>query len=172
MEIVDNFLPSHEFKDLRSNILGDYFPWYFNEGILSPIKDPFRVSGYHDVGKYQFTHTFFIPQQKPSKWYSIIHSCLGKIRPKKLFRIKANLNPKTLSHESGGYHIDIKNASSSSTTSIMYINTNNGWTEFENGDKVECVENRMVFFDSNIKHNGVSCTDQLRKVVINFNYER
>ena len=41
-----------------------------------------------------------------------------------------------------------------------------------NGDKVECVENRMVIFDSNLKHEGVSCTDQQRKVVINFNYER
>ena len=56
-------------------------------------------------------------------------------------------------------------------TSIFYINTNNGWTEFANGDRVKCVENRLVTFDSNLKHQGVTCTDKKRKIVINLNYE-
>ena len=57
-------------------------------------------------------------------------------------------------------------------TSIFYLNTNNGWTQFKKGGKVKCVENRLVTFDSNLEHAGVTCTDQKRKVVINFNYER
>ena len=89
------------------------------------------------------------------------------MRPKRLERIKANSNPQTSSHFKGGYHIDYSNI----TTSILYINTNNGWTQFKNGDKVNCIENRMVIFDSNLEHEGVSSTDQKRKVVINFNYE-
>ena len=46
-----------------------------------------------------------------------------------------------------------------------------GWTQFKKGGKVKCVENRMVIFDSNLEHTGFSCTDQKRKVVVNFNYE-
>jgi hypothetical protein len=28
----------------------------------------------------------------------------------------------------------------------------------------------MVIFDSNIKHAGITCTDEKRRVVVNFNY--
>ena len=48
--------------------------------------------------------------------------------------------------------------------------TNNGYTEFENGMKVESVENRWVSFPEDIKHRGTSCTDEKVRVVINFNY--
>ena len=43
---------------------------------------------------------------------------------------------------------------------------------FKKGGKVKCIENRLVTFDSNLEHAGVTCTDKKRKVVINFNYER
>ena len=55
-------------------------------------------------------------------------------------------------------------------TSTYYINTNNGWTEFEDGGKVESVANRMLVFDSNLVHGGVSCTDEKTRILINFNY--
>ena len=56
------------------------------------------------------------------------------------------------------------------TTSILYLNTNNGWTAIKGYGKVENVANRMVIFDSNLQHSGVTCTDKNRRVVINFNY--
>ena len=56
------------------------------------------------------------------------------------------------------------------TTSILYVNTNNGYTKFEDGTIVESVANRLVSFPSNMKHTGTSCTDEKTRVVINFNY--
>ena len=56
------------------------------------------------------------------------------------------------------------------TTSIFYVNTNNGYTKFEDGTKVESVANRMITFPSNMKHTGTSCTDEKKRIVINFNY--
>jgi len=50
------------------------------------------------------------------------------------------------------------------------LNTCNGWTKFKKGGKVDCVANRVVIFNSNLEHAGITCTDQKRKVVINFNY--
>ena len=56
------------------------------------------------------------------------------------------------------------------TTSIFYVNTNDGYTLFEDGTKVESVANRMLSFPANMRHTGTTCTDQQIRIVINFNY--
>tara|TARA_B100000029_G_C17257360_1_gene845062 strand:- start:74 stop:571 length:498 start_codon:yes stop_codon:yes gene_type:complete len=163
MKIVDNFLSPSQFEKIQSIMMGTQFPWYFNNSMDNRGDE-----------RYQFTHTFYRFERKESSYlYPTIHDCLRELRPKKLYRIKSNLNPQSPSHERGDYHRDFfkRKHGFDCTTSILYINTNNGWTQFKNGDKVDCVENRMVIFDSNQEHQGVSCTDQKRKVVINFNYE-
>ena len=58
------------------------------------------------------------------------------------------------------------------TTAILYINTNNGYTKFKKGGKVKSVANRVVIFDSNLEHMGYACTNEKRRIVVNFNYER
>ena len=73
-------------------------------------------------------------------------------------------------HRKGGWHIDFID-DPPITTAILYLNSNNGWTEFKKGGKVKSVENRIVIFDSNLEHQGVTCTDELQRVVLNFNYE-
>ena len=160
VEVIDNFLPKDIFVEMQYKILANDFPWYYNNGIVGP----------HQKNKYQFVHTFFNHDINFSnlhnEYYNFIEPCLHELGVKSLKRVKANLNPKTIFHRNGGFHCDIKNV----TTSIFYINTNNGWTKFKDGCKVECIENRMVIFDSNIEHAGFSCTDQKRKVVVNFNY--
>ena len=156
MKIIDNFLSKKNFTNLQSLILGQNFPWFYNDYI-------------HHVGdgQFQYFHTFYSDEGNPSWQFSLLNDCLKELKPIRIKRIKANSNPKTESHSRGGYHVDYPNIK----TSILYVNTNNGWTEFKNGDRVDCIENRMVIFDSNLEHQGVSSTDQKRKVVINFNYE-
>ena len=56
------------------------------------------------------------------------------------------------------------------TTAIFYVNTNNGYTKFEDETIVESVANRVVTFPANMKHTGTSCTDEKTRVIINFNY--
>ena len=82
-------------------------------------------------------------------------------------RIKANLNPLTDKPIKHGMHIDTP---FDCTTAIFYVNSNNGYTLFEDGTKVDCVKNRIVTFPSSLYHSGVSTTDTGMKVVINFNY--
>ena len=55
-------------------------------------------------------------------------------------------------------------------TAIYYVNSNNGYTEFEDGTKVDSVRNRLVTFPSSMKHRGVSQTDTRTRMVINFNW--
>ena len=73
----------------------------------------------------------------------------------------------------GGWHYDMvtKDVAWSDTKSaIFYINTNNGYTKYEDGNKVASVENRLVIAPNNLMHTNVSQTDIKNRVVINLNY--
>ncbi len=164
MQVIDDFLPSYQFKELQSRMMGDEFPWYYNDNIV-----------YDDNGLYQLTHMIFNIREggicsTSYSWFDIVQQKLGVGH---LDRIKSNLNPKTVFHRKGGYHFD--NTPSDpyqhTKTAVLYINTNNGWTHIKKGGKVKSVENRIVIFDSDLEHTGVTCTDEKRRVVINFNYD-
>ena len=86
--------------------------------------------------------------------------------PTSLMRIKANLNVATKEYLTRELHTDFNVPC---TTAIAYMNTNNGYTLFEDGTKVESKENRVVIFDSSLRHAGIP-TDKKRRVVINFNF--
>ena len=164
MEVIDNFLPFLQFKQLQSVILSRKFSWNFHDGIVGP-----------NDGQCQFTHVFFDISYGGilSNYYSLFDIVQQKLRVSRLDRIKSNLNPKTVFHRKGGYHTD-NNPSDPyqhTKTAVLYLNTNNGWTEFKKGGKVKSVANRVVIFDSNLEHTGVTCTDEQRRVVVNFNYD-
>ena len=163
MEVIDNFLSEYQFKQINDVILTDHFPWYWNDETLPPNND------YYNPKDYQFVHRLFDLDDGGilSDYYSLCDIMQQRLGVKKLHRIKMNLTPRTFFHRKGGYHTDYFNV----TTSIFYMNTCNGWTEFKKGGKVKSVANRMVIFDSNLEHQGVSCTDEKRRVVINFNYD-
>ena len=50
------------------------------------------------------------------------------------------------------------------------MNTNDGYTKFEDGTKVESVANRMVTFPNSMKHTGTTTSNSEYRLVINFNY--
>ena len=169
MEVIDNFLSESHFKFITDQVLNADFPWYFNDHIVGLEN--------RGKGEFQFTHTLMtaqgispVPEREThSNYYSLFIPVLEQLEANKSFRIKANLLSRTLFHRKSGYHIDIPRIGEHQTA-IYYLNTNNGWTEFKKGGKVKSVANRIVIFDSDLKHRGVTCTDEQRRVVINFNY--
>ena len=56
------------------------------------------------------------------------------------------------------------------TTGIYYVNSNDGYTEFEDGKIVNSIANRMILFRSDRLHRGVSQLDAQVRCVINFNF--
>ena len=163
IEIKDNFLGQHEFNMLQNNIMGVSFPWYYNSAIDLP----------EDKDKFQFVHVFY-ENCIPGPSAEVINPIITNMGPILLWRIKANLLTKTPNIIENEFHVDMFDGKlkvrEQLTTSIFYVNTNNGYTKFEDGTKVESVANRMVIFPANMKHTGTSCTDQNTRVVINFNY--
>tara|TARA_Y100000992_G_scaffold263111_1_gene199250 strand:- start:523 stop:1005 length:483 start_codon:yes stop_codon:yes gene_type:complete len=160
MQVIDNFLSEEEYNDLKSRILGDCMDWYWNEGVV-----------YEDDGLFQLTHTIFdVPKDQKSNLFYHCKSILNKLGGA-VFRIKANLTTKTNKPVYTGYHTDFTEDEFVGQTGIYYVNTNNGWTEFASGVKVNSIANRMVIFDSKYEHAGVTSTDTNRRVVINFNFQ-
>ena len=160
MQTVDNFLSAEEFNDLESRILGDHIHWYWNDGIT-----------HEGDGLFQFTHTIFdAPKDQKSPLFYHCKSVLNKLGGA-VYRIKANLTIKTESHTYTGYHTDFTEEEFVGQTGVFYMNTNNGWTEFKSGIKVNSIANRMLIFDSKYEHVGVTSTDSNRRVVLNFNFK-
>ena len=160
--VVDNFLSKENFKPLQDMMLGTTFPWFYNP----------TIDRLDDEGKFQFTHIFY-RDNKPlsnfySKWYELLFGSV--IGHGVLDRIKANLLTKTPEIVENTFHTDVVPATKPLTTSIFYVNTNNGYTKFEDGTRVESVENRLVTFPVNMKHTGTTCTDEKIRVVINLLY--
>ena len=167
MEVIDNFLPAYHFRQISNMILGVEFPWYFNDSAVR----------HGDDSGYQFVHTLYNVSRGGiiSQSYPLFDMVQQKLGVKRLDRIKMNLNPKTVFHRKSGFHTDQRKSAESvpqhQQTAVFYINTNNGWTEFKKGGRVKSVANRIVIFDSNLEHTGVTCTDEKRRVIVNFNYE-
>ena len=157
MNIYKNFLDKKDFSILESKMMGDTFPWYYNDEIVDK-KDNF----------FQFTYAFMLNGKENcvSEAMKIIKPLLDKIKFTRMERIKVNLLTKTEKIIEHGFHSDFPNVK----TGIYYLNNCNGYTKFKNGKKIKSEKNKYVEFDSNLEHTGSTCTDEKRRVVINFNY--
>ena len=160
MKIYKNFLPKELFKTLKDNMMGDHFPWYFNN---------FINYEHEDKNNSQFTFTFIKNNNWEcwGTWKEIMIPVLKQIKYNQMRRVKANLVTKTNEIVEHGYHTDYDTG----TTGVLYMNNCNGYTKFKNGEKVLSEENKYVEFNSNLEHTGSSCTNEKRRVVINFNYQ-
>ena len=158
VEIIDNFLPEKDFSLIQEKLLSTDIQWYFS-----------NYTCFNGDGRYQFTHSFYEKERggQTSSYFPIFETVVRMLGVKDLYRIKANLNPRTFFKTDTGYHYDYPNM----MTAVLYINNNNGGTKFKGGKFVRSVENRIVVFDSNLVHAGITCTDEHRRVMVNFNFE-
>lgn len=154
-QVLDNFLDYSDFKKLEEQVMGFLFPWNYYEGIVLP-----------DDGKYQFTHCFYNEYEPRSQYWPLVQPVFKSLGACSILRCKANLLHRTSEIQVNDFHTDYPNC----ITAILYMSTNNGYTIFRDGTKIDSVSNRLVVFDSNLEHAGTTCTDLNRRVVINFNY--
>ena len=80
-------------------------------------------------------------------------------------------NPLSRQRPRLGMSPDLDEAPDNAKTSLLYINTNNGYTEFETGEKVSSVANRLVTFPNNLYHTGTTNTcDEPFRCVVNIDW--
>jgi len=158
-EVIDNCLPADEFNFIRESISNVGFYWGFI---------PKSVSG----EKPQLVHLFCdaIMGFTSPQAQQIIAPLVDKLKPSAVLKAKANLQWQRDTIIEDPLHVDFRDVQA--TTSILYMNTCNGYTHFEDGSKVHSVANRMVTFPTQTLHAGTNCTDNISRVVINFNYHK
>ena len=169
ISIQDNFLKEKEFNALRDVVTTDAFPWfYFPVTVAGPqIKDEEQTPGL-------LTHSVYHNNIPTSDFFQQFFYTFEQLDVSVLIRANLNLQIRNLEPYFATFHSDMDGYSKSfqqiCTTSILYINTCNGYTEIEDGTKVDSVANRLVSFPSNMEHRGVSQTDTRTRILVNFNY--
>lgn len=161
--VIDNFLPQDKFLEIKQHMLGSEISWAYNSHVL--LSDNTEENDLYD---FQFTHTFYKRNNSTSTWINLLTPVLELLNPSAIVRIKANLIPRTEKIITHQYHLDCNHFNGK--IAIFYINSNNGYTIFEDGTKIESIENRLLTFDGDILHTGTTCTDQKTRCVINFIY--
>jgi len=168
IKIYDDLLSPKEYKEIKNTFLNDKFPlpWNWSDVLAGDSLDV------DDLDNFQLTHVCYnhsILNLTESRGYIAVNPIINHpdLNIRALVRIKANLNfrtPKIVKH---GFHVDVP---FDCMTGVYYVNSNDGYTEFKDGTKVESVANRMVTFPSQTLHSGTSCTNKSRRIGINFVY--
>ena len=147
MEIIQNFLNKNFFEDLKELVLESEFSWFQRKTFYNN----------HKIN----CDTYF----------KYILPILDKLDSKAVIEVRANLCPSVFfKKEKCTFHID---NSFNCKTAILYLNTCDGGTEFKLKDKIKFIkseENKIVIFDSNIKHRAITSKDSDFRYILNFNY--
>jgi len=197
--IIDDFLPEHDFKIINKLFLENenpVIPWKLSASDYdAEDTETLGVNLAENMGDQktiftrdsttpspsQLVHMFYLDNgDVMSEHIDVVFPILQKIHPFSIFRIKANLKMKSSDILIDNWHSDLYNPIlsihmdekkvSQWTTAVYYVNSNNGYTEFKDGSRCECVGNRLLTFPANMIHRGTSCTDEDVRVIINFNY--
>mgnify|MGYP003651578024 FL=1 len=159
--IKKNYLDKIDFYKIKSKIMEFDFPWFF---------EPKMTKEGLGWEKPFFFHCFYDNFLPNSHHFDLFKNCLKDLKVKSLIKMRANLNLNFKEHYYSDWHVDQE---TQCKTALLYLNTNNGYTEIKDGKKIlkiNCEENTMVIFDSHHLHRLVSQTDDQRRIVINFNF--
>ena len=161
MQQIDNFLKQQDLKDIKEIVLDAKFPWALNHGVSYP-----------DDGHIQFTHTIYRDNEfKSSFTLGGLDIFVQSLKITSLVRAKFNLLPRNENIIEHDAHIDIPNPPANLKTAILYLNTNNGYTKFETGEKIASIENKLIIFNASTKHSGTTNNcDAPYRLVFNLNY--
>mgnify|MGYP003115571593 FL=1 len=158
IKIKNNFLTTEEYNKLNEVFLSQTFPWNFINGKTHP-----SITG---LEEFQFIHLFY-DCGIVSNYFNLIQPFIDKLKPKSLYKVKANLNVYNSVLKEYDSHVDILNFKG--TTGVYYLNTNDGYTRIGK-KKIMSESNKIVLFNATQKHAGTNCTNSNYRIVLNFNY--
>ena len=170
VEIIDNFLNEEDFEELRKFLMSPRSQWRFVDFIAHKDgrdndKDGYFVHSFTDRDPNTFKERFLISPdyQKVSRLMECIKK---KLNYSQILRVRSSLYPRREKQKPDPFHVDYN---FNHKVCIFYVNTNNGFTLFENGEKVNSVANRLLIFEGLEKHCSVVQTDTTARYIININ---
>jgi hypothetical protein len=168
--ILDNFFEQDSFLEVKKFIMSPRCQWRFVDFIAHKDrrdndKDGYFVHSFTDRDPNTLKERF---QESPN--LSILSNLMKKIREKvphkDILRVRSSLYPRRNSQNPDPMHLDY---TFPHNVCIYYVNTNNGYTMFDNGEKVSSLENRLLVFNGLEKHCSVVQTDASARFIININ---
>ena len=168
-EIIDNFLNEDDFLELKKFITTPRCDWRFISSITFKDKKTSN-NGY-------FVHSFcardpqsfeerFRESPHLQKLDKLMKKIKEKVNYKNILRIRSSLYPRRDFQSPNDFHVDYEFPHK---VCLFYVNTNNGYTQFEKGEKIPSVENQLLIFDGLERHCSVVQTDTAARFIININ---
>tara|TARA_B100002019_G_scaffold267358_1_gene258371 strand:+ start:1564 stop:2076 length:513 start_codon:yes stop_codon:yes gene_type:complete len=166
-EVVDNFMPEDFHSSLWEIVSNGRFPWFYGAKTNYDPECPY-IEQEECLDDYHFIHHFYDDDRPVSPFHEqLILPLLREMGAISSIRIKANWHPRTETVYENPLHKDYPFEHKGA---VYYINSNDGYTLFEDGTKIESVANRMLFFESFNLHRSTTCTNARGRFNINFNY--
>lgn len=161
MKIIDNFLEKNSYEHLKDVMFKDGIPWFLKQGTVDGANKDLNW----------FSHCFYNDFQPDSNLYSFIPNFLDKLNVASLLQVRANLSL-TPPKDKYKTNVHVDYPYKNSKTAIFYFNTDTSGTIFYDKKEklIKAKENRMVIFNTNIKHCGYLTKKSNKRIVINFNY--
>lgn len=152
IDVIDNILEEQIIKDIEWCLLDNTnIAWFIMNSNLE--------------------HHFWSKDEYSNRYNDICRAWIDLyIKPTALIKVKGKLYPKTKKIKEWKMKPDVDWKHENCMTSILYINTNNGYTKFKDGTIIESIRNRLVTFPAHLEHTGSTCTDENFRCVINMNY--
>jgi hypothetical protein len=163
-KIIDNFLEKDDFKKFQDEIFNiNNTPWFYRESQTCENFEDLNDIGYFSLGFFYNLHNDF------NNYNYFLYKIYEKLGCKALIQSRANLFLKQNNVGKLYFHTDFN---FECKTAIFYLNTNNGGTILDENKKIKIdnIENRMLIFDSSIRHCTLLQSDVKRRIIININY--
>ena len=160
--VRDNFLAKGDWTQL-DNLVHNNMPWYLQKEQVIDADD----------GRW-FSHIIYDEDVPKSDLYNpVIKIFKDYLKYVTLCRVNINLLLRQETPSVSDFHTDCEwdfEDEEKITTAIFYLNTNNGATEFEDGNRIDSVKNRLIVFPANASHRAIGQTDAPKRIVFNFNF--
>tara|TARA_R100001440_G_C2486528_1_gene114292 strand:+ start:28 stop:672 length:645 start_codon:yes stop_codon:yes gene_type:complete len=190
IEIIDNFMPEDFFFPFASAAMrsNHFLPCDFtatemeSDGCLNTFGDYIKPNDDKNFAEVMFQAVPYVrnvTQVTISDFYKVHEEPINMIKDllniKKLWMLRLNCTVGQEKPHLGMFHKDFNTGSLKTTTvtSILYLNSNNGGTQFhdKDGPIVQSKKNRLVKFPCDTFHAGIWSTDAKLRHVLNLNYE-
>ena len=156
IKVKENFIEDlNLFKEIRGRVLN--LPFFYKQSLGNT----------QDTEDFVFMHMLYENnQQQSTSLNAVLMPLLSRLTFNYLLRAKINFYTKKSKFIKTAFHVDSEEPHQ---VALYSLNTNNGYTLFEDGTKISSVENQIIIFDGALKHCSVSPTDTTIRINININ---
>lgn len=159
-KVIDNFLPQDIFNDIQKLLISDKFGWFYCDAVGNPLddEDDYYIHHFYEDGKI---HSLYFEK------VMIPILCRLSLPFNNLDRARANMYTKKEVRFIHDLHND---SDDKHVVGLFSLNTNNGFTMFDDGRRFKSIANRMLIFDGSQRHCSVTQTDTNIRYNININF--